>query len=193
MSLPQLSISLSLLSILLATPIALLALYGLIRSEEFKGHLTAFPRSNSWGYLLMGISTVWFLYLVKIEDISDFESYKRFMMFGFAGIGIGTTFFVRDLLAARGAAVLMLLVAKLMVDTARWIDTDARLAIVVWAYVMVIAGMWFTISPWRMRDFLFWLSKRDRRLKGALCLLLTWSGFILVLAFSLYRTASASA
>ena len=33
MSLPQLSISLSLLSILLATPIALLALYGLIRSE----------------------------------------------------------------------------------------------------------------------------------------------------------------
>ena len=113
------------------------------------------------------------------------------MMFGFAGIGIGTTFFVRDLLAARGAAVLMLLVAKLMVDTARWVDTDARLAIVAWAYVMVIAGMWFTISPWRLRDLLFWLAKSDRRLKGALCLLLTWSGFILVLAFSLYRTPSA--
>jgi len=25
-----------------------------------------------------------------------------------------------------------------------------------WAYVLVVAGIWFTVAPWRFRDFLAW-------------------------------------
>jgi hypothetical protein len=70
--------------------------------------------------------------------------------------------YVRDFLAVRGAALVMLLLAKLMVETARWVDTQWRLVIVIWAYGLVVGGMWFTISPWRMRDLIQWAIKRSR-------------------------------
>ena len=131
--------SLSLLSILLGIAFAVPAVYGLIKPAEFRKAMKAFPRSNNWGYLLMALSTAWFLYLVKLEDISDFAAYKNMMIIGFAAIGIGTAIYVRDFLAVRGAAIFMLLLAKLMVESARWVDTQWRLVIVVWAYALVIA------------------------------------------------------
>ncbi len=111
------------------------------------------------------------------------------MLIGFAVIGVGTMVYVQDFLSVRGASVLMLLLAKLMVDTARWVDTPARLFMVLWAYLMVLAGMWFTISPWRLRDLIFWISERKSRLQVTLGLTLAWSILILILAMSLYRTA----
>ncbi len=181
--------SLSLLSITMATPLVILSLIGLKNLERAAGQMRAFPRSLSWGYALMGLATIWFLYLVKQEDISDFEAYKRYMLIGFAVIGVGTMVYVQDFLSVRGASVLMLLLAKLMVDTARWVDTPARLFLVLWAYLMVLAGMWFTISPWRLRDLIFWISERKSRLQVTLGLTLAWSILILILAMSLYRTA----
>ena len=137
----------------------------------------------------MALSTGWFLYLVKLEDISDFAAYKTMMIWGFAGIGIGTAVYVRDFLAIRGAAIFMLLLAKLMVESARWVDTQWRLVIVVWAYAMVIAGMWFTISPWRMRDLIQWGTKDLARLK-VLCLTrIAFCALVIVLGITIYRTA----
>ena len=57
-----------------------------------------------------------------------------------------------------------------MVDAARWSDTPWRLVITVWAYGFVIAGMWFTVSPWRLRDLIEWSTatvERTRRLSAA--------------------------
>ena len=34
------------------------------------------------------------------------------------------------------------------------VETDWRLVLVTMAYVLVFAGMWFTISPWRFRDLI---------------------------------------
>jgi len=39
------------------------------------------------------------------------------------------------------------------------------LVIQIWAYVMVIAGMWFTISPWRLRDMIEWATANQKRTK----------------------------
>ena len=181
--------SLSLLSIVLGAAFAIPNIYGILKPEAFKKAATAFPRSNPWGYALIGLSTVWFLYLVKQEDISDFAAYKTLMLWGFAAIGLGSAVYVRDFLAVRGAAVFMLLLAKLMVETARWVDTPWRLVIVVWAYILVIAGMWFTISPWRMRDFLLWNVRELKRLK-TLCIARTaFCVMVILLGLTIYRTA----
>src|SRR5207244_5436943 len=122
-----------------------------------------FPRSEPWGYALMLLGTVWFLWNLNGENISDFAAYKKAMLIGFAAVGVATCIYVRDFLAVRGLAVVFLLLAKLMVDTARWEDTGWRLVIVTWAYVLVIAGMWFTVSPWRLRDLLNWGTATDQR------------------------------
>ncbi len=181
--------SLSLLSILLGIAFAIPAIYGLVKPVEFQDALKTFPRSNNWGYLLMAVSTAWFLYLVKQEDISDFAAYKTLMMWGFAAIGIGTAIYVRDFLAVRGAALFMLLLAKLMVETARWVDTQWRLVIVVWAYVMVIGGMWFTISPWRMRDVINWAIKDLSRLKILCVSRIVFCALVIVLGVTAFRNA----
>src|ERR1041385_2325402 len=108
-------------------------------------------------------ATAWFLWLVKQEPIADFAAFKPHMMAAFAGIGAATCFFVQDFLAVRGLAVLCLLVAKLMVDTGRphLGETPWVLVIQSWAYLLVLAGMWFTVTPWKLRDFLHWATRSE--------------------------------
>jgi hypothetical protein len=113
----------------------------------------------------MAIGTVWFVYNVSIESLADFESMKKFLFALFIAIAIGTCVFVQDFLAVRALAILMLLLGKLMVDSARWVDTEWRLVMVVWAYVMIVAGMWLTISPWRLRDWIAYDTASPKRLR----------------------------
>src|SRR6266576_4347409 len=139
-------LKLSTLSIILGLFVALLNAFGLVKPKTFAEAARKFPRYTPLGYLLMLLGTVWFLYYVKQESVSDFAAMKRFFYVLFGGVGIGACIFVKDFLPVRGLAVVLLLLAKLMADTARWEETDWRLVISTWAYVLAVAGMWFTIS-----------------------------------------------
>ena len=112
-------------------------------------------------------------------------------MIFFAAIGLGTCIFVQDFLAVRGLAVVFLLLAQLMVDTARWEDTEWRLVIVVWAYVLVVAGMWLTVSPWRLRDFIQWATASEQRVKAGCVARLGFGLLILALGLTAFRSAEA--
>ncbi|MDQ6632772.1 MAG: hypothetical protein M3Y82_13620 [Verrucomicrobiota bacterium] len=180
------SLKLSTLAISLGLGLALLNIYGLLNPTAFAAGARKFPRSLSWGYPLVMLATIWFLWNLKNESISDFESFKPALYALFVAVGVGTCLFVKDFLAARGLAVVMMLLAKLVVDTARWADSDWRLVLVVWAYFLVLAGMWFTISPWRLRDLLNWSvanEKRTRVLSGVRC---AFGLFIALLGFTVF-------
>jgi hypothetical protein len=126
----------------------------------------------------MLLGTAWFVYNLSLESIADFAVFKGYLMMGFAAIGILTCVFVHDFLGARGLAVVMLLLAKLMVDTGRpYLEkTSWVLVIQAWAYVLVIAGMWVTISPWRLRDLFAFMTATPERIR---------TGCIIRLAFGL--------
>jgi len=158
---------LSLLSILLGSGVSLFSIPGLIKPQSFTKMIRQFPRSLFWGYALVSLATAWFLYYLKLESISDFAAYKPMMLMGFAALGGLTCVFVTDFLSIRGLAIVFMLLAKVMVDTARLADSPWRLVIVTWAYVLVIAGIWFTVSPWRMRDFINWTTATETRLRIA--------------------------
>jgi hypothetical protein len=158
-------IKLSTLSICLGLAMAAINLFGLLSPEEFKNAARKFPRSVPLGWVLMLGATAWFMWNVNHESLSDFESLKPYLFALFIGVGIGTCFFIQDFLAARGLAVLCLLLGKLMVDTERWADSEWRLVIAIWAYILVVAGMWFTISPWRMRDAINWATATKKRIQ----------------------------
>jgi hypothetical protein len=89
------------------------------------------------------------------------------MFAAFAAIGVATCIFVQDFLAVRGLALVLMLLAKLMVDAGRTKlpDTSWALVIQTWAYVLVICGIWFTVSPWRLRDLLEWGTANEKRIK----------------------------
>lgn len=170
--------SLSTLSIVLGLAVALPQLYGLANPRAFAARARAFPRHTALGYALMAIATLWFLHNLNQESIADFEAYKKPMLIGFGTLGVATCLYVQDFLPVRGAAILMLLLAKLMVDTARWHDSEWRLVIAVWAYALVVAGMWFTISPWRMRDLILWGTATEQRVKTTCAIRLAFGLFV---------------
>jgi len=181
---------LSILALLLGLAVALPQLYGLMNPAGFRETARKFPRSEPWGWALMLLGTAWFLWNLQNERISDFAAFKPYMLVGFGAVGLGTCLFVRDFLAVRGLAIVLLLLAKLMVDTARWVDTDWRLVIVTWAYGLVIAGMWFTISPWRLRDLIDWATRTDRRVRVGSGLRLAFGLFVAILGLTAFRTAA---
>jgi hypothetical protein len=159
--------SLSLLAIVLGLGLALPQLYGLSKPAAFAASVRKFPRSMAWGYGLMLLGTAWFLYNLSQESISDFAAYQNYLFAGFAAVGIGSCLFVQDFLAVRGLAVVFLLLAKLMVDTGRphLSATPLVLVIQAWAYVLVVAGIWLTVSPWRLRDWLDWATANEKRIR----------------------------
>lgn len=182
--------TLSLLAILIGALFSIPQVYGLANPAGFTNAARKFPRSDNLGMVLMGLATIWFLYNVGQENISDFAAYKKLMLIGFGAIGFGACVFVRDFLAVRGLAILLLLGAWYTLNKTRWADSEWRLVLVVMAYVWVIAGMWFTISPWGMRDFLNWNTATLSRVRITCAIRLALGILILVLGFTAFRTVS---
>src|SRR5580698_3745096 len=167
-------INLSTLAILMGLGLALPQVYGLMQPAGFAARVRKFPRSVPIGVALMLLGTGWFVWYLSQESISDFEAYKPILLGGFAAVGIASCFYVQDFLAVRGLAVVFMLLAKLMVDTARWAETDWRWVVVSWAYLLVGAGMWFTIYPWHLRDLLNWATAKEKRVRGGSALRLAF-------------------
>lgn len=183
------TITLSGLSIVLGLLVVLPQVYGLMNPEAYGGMARKFPRSLSWGIPLMLLATAWFLYYLSQESIADFASYKNFLFAGFAAVGIGSCIFVQDFLAVRGLAVVCLLLGKLLVDTGRphLAQTHWVLVIQVWAYVLVVLGMWLTVSPWRLRDWIDWVARSRQRTQIVCGLRLVFGLLLVALGFTAFR------
>ena len=179
-------LKLSTLAILLGLGVGLPQVYGFANPAGFAAAVRKFPRSVPWGYVLMLLGTAWFVYNLSQESISDFAAYKNVLFAGFAAVGIGSCIYVQDFLAVRGLAVVFLLLAKLMVDTGRPHLPESSLVLIIqaWAYLLVIAGIWLTISPWRLRDFLNWATANEKRVKIGCSIRLAFGFFIALLGFT---------
>lgn len=186
-------LKLSTLSIILGLIVALPSIFGLINPKAFAEAVRKFPRQTTVGYVLMLLGTAWFLYYVSQETVSDFANLKKYFFIVFGGVGLGACIFVRDFLPVRGLAVIYLLLAKLMVDAARWADTDWRLVIATWAYVLVLAGMWFTISPYRLRDILNWSVATESRTRLTSGIRVAFGVFVIVLGLTVFKSVEKKA
>jgi len=186
------TLKLSTLSVLLGLGLGLPQIYGLLKPAAFTAAVRKFPRSLPWGIALIACGTLWFLWNLGQESLADFAAYKSILFTGFAGVGLGTCIFVQDFLAVRGLAIVLLLLAKLMVDTGRPVlpQTHWVLVIQTWAYVLIVAGLWFTISPWRLRDFLAWGTATEQRIKVGCSLRLAFGLFVAALGLTVFRSVT---
>jgi len=183
------TLNLSTLAILLGLGVSVPQIYGLTRPTQFAAVARKFPRNLPVGIVLMLLATAWFLWNVNNEPIADFSAYKHPMMVFFAAVGVLACVFVQDFLAVRGLAVLMLLLAKLMVDTGRPYlgQTPWVYVIQVWAYLLVIAGIWFTITPWRLRDLVNFATATETRVRVGSAIRLAFAGFVVILGLTAFR------
>jgi hypothetical protein len=181
---------LSLLSILLGLGMSVPQIYGLTKPTQFAAAARKFPRNLPVGVILMLLGTAWFAWNVNIEPVADFSAFKPYLLGGFIAVGILACIYVQDFLAVRGLAILMLLLAKLMVDTGRphLGESPFVLVIQVWAYLLVIAGVWFTVTPWRLRDLLNWATATEDRIRIGCRIRLAFAVFVLLLGLTAFRS-----
>ena len=182
-------IKLSTLAVLMGLGLGLPQVYGLLNPTAFAARVRKFPRSLPCGIALMLLGTAWFLFYLNEESVSDFAAYKPLLLAVFAAVGVGSCIYVQDFLAVRGLGVVLMLLAKLMVDTARWAATDWRLVVVTWAYLLVVAGIWFTMYPWHLRDALHWATASEKRVRIGSAIRLAFGLFVAVLGFTVFRSA----
>ena len=185
----EMTLKLSTLSILIGLGMALPQIYGLVKPKEFAESVRKFPRNVPIGIALMLLGTAWFLWILSQESVSDFASYKGPLLMLFGAVGVGTCIFVQDFIAVRGLAVMFLLVAKLLVDSGRTMlgTTHWTLVIQTWAYLLVIAGIWLTLSPWRLRDFLNWATADEKRVRVGSAIRLAFGLFVAVLGLTKFK------
>ena len=180
---------LSLLSVLLGLGMGLPQVYGLARPAKLAAAARKFPRNFAAGVALMLLGTAWFVWNVNNEPIADFSAFKPYMMAGFIAVGVLSCVFIQDFLAVRGLAVVMLLLAKLMVDTGRPHLGESPFVVVIqaWAYVFVVMGIWFTVTPWKLRDLLNWATATEARTRLLSGVRLAGAAFVLILGLTAFR------
>jgi hypothetical protein len=180
---------LSLLSILLGLGVAVPQVYGITNPKKFAAAVRKFPRNLPLGVALMLLGTAWFVWNVHNESVSDFAAFKPVMMAGFVAVGVLSCIFIQDFLAVRGLAVVVLLLAKLMVDTGRphLGQTHWVLVIQAWAYLLIVAGLWFTVTPWKLRDLLNWVTATEMRVRLGSAVRLAFAIFVLLLGLTVFR------
>jgi hypothetical protein len=184
-----LKMKLSLLAILLGVGVGLPQVYGLVNPAGLAAAARRLPRNLRAGVVLMLLATVWFAWNVNNEPIADFSSFKPYMLGAFIAVGILSCIFVQDFLAVRALAVLMLLLARLMLDTGRphLGETPWVLLIQTWAYVLIVAGMCFTVWPWQLRDLLNWATASEGRTRFFSAVRLAFALFIVFLGLTAFR------
>jgi len=164
-------------------------LVGVTQPAKLAAAVKKFPRNLPLGIALMLLGTVWFVWNVNNEPVADFSSFKPYMMAGFAAVGVLSCIYVQDFLAVRGLAIVLLLLGKLMVDTGRphLGESPFVLVIQIWAYLMVVAGISFTIWPWKLRDLLDWATANDSRTRLLSGVRLAFAAFVLALGLTAFR------
>jgi hypothetical protein len=76
-----------------------------------------------------------------------------------------------------------------MVDTGRphLGETHWVWVIQTWAYLLVVAGMCFTVWPWKLRDLLNWGTATETRVRVGSAFRLAFAIFILFLGLTAFR------
>ena len=160
------------MSLTLATliPGVLLMLLGtplLLNRPGYTAILKAFPRSTAAAYVFFGAGAAWFLYGIWHLSPADFGEYRVYLFFGFLAVAILSFKCVPDFLAVRGLAALILMGAMPLLDAAYMeYDKPQRLFMVSAVYLALSCAIWLGAQPWRLRDFIAWLSVRPGRARG---------------------------
>ena len=141
-----------------------------LRSPAVVTSIKRFPRSRSMAYIFFGLGAVWFLYRVWHLSEADFGQYRKQLTVFFALVAIGSFFYVPDFLAVRGVCVLVLLGAMNLLDPGymNWEYGElfgfGRIYLYkIAVFAAVAVAIYLGASPFRARDFLDWLYRRNSR------------------------------
>jgi len=159
--------------------IGLLALTGggisLLAPARIRAGVAAFPRSVWPGRILAAIDLVWAAYELSLMHLGMFDAWKVHLYWLTPVAIVLCIVYLDELLSPRALGGFLLLLAGPVLDIARWHPSPWRLVVTVIAYLWILLGLTFLLSPWWFRRIAVFVTGRGDgavRITGAIKLLL---------------------
>ena len=179
------NLSLQTAGIIAGTVLILIGLIGLFK-PGFASLAQRFPRSHVMGVLLLTIALVWTFWLLFTIQMGEFSAFRRPLLIALP-IGYGLTLrFVGEFLAVRALGILCLLAAEPLLDAAFLRYEPSRLLVTVFAYLLIIAGLFWVAVPYVLRDQINWSTLTVFRWRFLNVIALIYGFVILTFAFTRY-------
>jgi hypothetical protein len=163
----------------------LISLPGLVK-PDLNGVAQKFPRSHVAGVILLSIALVWTFWLLATIEMGEFSAFRRPLLIALPIGYVLALRFVEEFLAVRALGILCLLAAEPLLDAAFLRHEQSRLLVTVFAYLLIIAGLFWVAVPYVLRDQINWSTRSRFRWCFLHAIAFIYGGVILTFAFKQY-------
>ena len=149
----------------------------LTKPADSKNFFIKLPRNKVIGPIVMGLGMAWFWLLVapdglgplsKLQmDLGDFNRAKGLLRILVPIAAAGMIMHVKEFLTVRAIGLLSLMAAAPLLYSAFLELPVSRLLVPIFAYAMIIKGLFWVGMPFVMRDTITWVTKTDSRYRIA--------------------------
>lgn len=149
---------------IIAFLIGLLALIGgafsFLSPAHVRAGVAAFPRSIWPGRILAAVDLIWAAYEFSKMHLGLFDAWKIHLYWITPAAIFLCVKYLDELLSPRALGGFLLLAAGMVLNIARWHPSEWRLVVTVIAYLWILLGLLFLLSPWWFRRIAVWVTGR---------------------------------
>ena len=157
-----------------------------LMKPNFAHVVKQFPRCWIAGVVLLSICLAWTFWLVATIQMGEFASFRRPLLIALPIGYVLALFFVDEFLAVRALGILCLLAAEPLLDAAFLRYEPSRLLVTVFAYLLIMAGLFWVAIPYVLRDQINWSARSAFRWRCLHAIALAYGGVILGFTFAQY-------
>ncbi|MGZ4985285.1 MAG: hypothetical protein ACXWBM_05730 [Chthoniobacterales bacterium] len=179
-------LSLKTAGILAGLFLLLISLPSLFRPTLGRDWFTKLPRSRPAGILLFTIAFIWTFWLLATMEMGEFSSFRKPLLIALPVGYFLVLRFVNEFLAVRALGILYLLAAEPLIEAAFLRYESSRLLVTVFAYILVVKGLFFVTMPYVMRDQIDWGTRTTGRWMSLNAIALAYGAALLAFAFTIY-------
>ena len=136
---------------------------GLLNPASVQSFAKKLPRSRVAGIVLLTVALIWNIWLLATIEMGEFSSFRRPLLIALPIGYVLIIRFVDEFLAVRALGILCLLAAEPLLDAAFLRYEIPRLVVTVFAYLLVIAGLFWVTMPYLLRDQINWTTRTNTR------------------------------
>lgn len=162
------------------------AAFVLLGSDNARSSLTRFPRSKIGGIILLTIAAIWSFWLLFTMEMGEFSTFRKPLLIALPIAYALALKFVDEFLAVRALGILCLLAAEPLLEAAFLRYEWSRLLVTVFAYVLIVLGLFWVTMPYLLRDQINWMIRSVARWKLLGGVALAYAAAVLICAFTQY-------
>ncbi len=164
----------------------LLALPSILAPNQLRNAATRLPRSRLLGIVLLTLAFLWSFWLLSTMEMGEFSSFRRPLQIALPIGYLLVLRFVDEFLAVRALGMLCLLAAEPLLEAAFLRHESSRLLVTVFAYILIVKGLFWVTMPYLLRDQIGWCARTIGRWISVNALALIYGAVLLFFAITRY-------